>query len=265
LIIGGFLFDWRSALVSVVTIPLSLFAALIALHLTGATINTMILTGLVLALAVVIDDAIVDMEKFRLRLRERRESGVSIMTIIFETTLEMRSVTIYTTLIVILAVIPIFFLGGVSGAFFEPLAISYVLAVIASMVVALTVTPTLISMLWKGSPQKIGDSPVAVLISEKYERILQSIIKKPGRIFIAVSLVVVCSIGMWPLLTKSLLPSFKEKELVVNCSTTSGTSHAETYRITSRISDELRSLPGVRSVGAHVGRAITGDQIVGIN
>ena len=292
LIIGAFLLDWRSVLVSVVAIPLSLLAALVALHLTGATINTMILAGLVVALAVIVDDTVVDMEKIRLRLRARKESGASmitlidtekfnlqlrkpkenrkengasIMTIIYETTLEMRSTTIYTTLIVILAVIPIFFLGGVSSAFFEPLALSYVLAVMASMVVALTVTPSLSLLLWKGASQGIGESPISAFLSKRYERILQRVIKRPQRMFIAACLVVVGGVGLWPLLTQSLLPSFKERGFVVNWSTASGTSHAETYRITSRVSDELRSLPGVRSVGAHLGRAVSGDQVVGIN
>jgi CzcA family heavy metal efflux pump len=265
LIIGAFLFDWRSALVSAVTIPLSLLVGLIALYLTGATINTMILAGLVVALAVVIDDAVVDAEKFRMRLRERKESGDSIVTILYETTLETRRATIYTTLIVILAVIPIFFLGGLSGAFFEPLALSYVLAVVASMVVALTVTPSLNLMLRGEASRAVVESPIAGLLRERYERVLQSIIKRQRKIFIAVCVVVVGGIGLWPLLTQSLLPSFQERELVVDWSTLPGTSRAETYRVTSRVCDELRSLHGVRSVSAHMGRAVTGDQVVGIN
>ena len=265
LIIGAFLFDWRSALVSAVTIPLSLLAAIVALHLTGATINTMILAGLVLALAVVIDDAVVDVEKLRLRLRERKESGASIATIIYETTMETRSAAIYTTLIVILSVIPIFFLGGVSGAFFEPLARSYVLAVVASMVVALTVTPSLSRMLRGEGSRAVRESPVAEFLCVRYEKMLRSAIDRRRWVFLAACLVLVGGIGLWPLLTKSLLPSFREREVVVDWSTLPGTSHAETHRITSRVSDELRSLPGVRSVGAHVGRAVAGDQIVGIN
>ena len=265
LIIGAFLFDWRSALVSAVTIPLSLLAAIVALHLTGATINTMILAGLVLALAVVIDDAVVDVEKLRLRLRERKESGASIATIIYETTMETRSAAIYTTLIVILSVIPIFFLGGVSGAFFEPLARSYVLAVVASMVVALTVTPSLSRMLRGEGSRAVRESPVAEFLRVRYEKMLRSAIDRRRWVFLAACLVLVGGIGLWPLLTKSLLPSFREREVVVDWSTLPGTSHAETHRITSRVSEELRSLPGVRSVGAHVGRAVAGDQIVGIN
>ncbi|MGA6992846.1 MAG: efflux RND transporter permease subunit [Candidatus Deferrimicrobiaceae bacterium] len=265
LVIGAFLFDWRSAFVSVVSIPLSLLAAMIVLHLTGATINTMILAGLVLALAVVIDDAVVDLEKLLQRLRERKEGGPSFAAIIHETTLETRSVTIYTTLIVMLAVIPIFFMGGVSGAFFKPLAQSYLLAVVASMVVALTVTPALSLLIRGEASREVGESPVAAWLRERYGTILKSAIRKPLKMFIAVGVVVVGGIAIWPLLGQSLLPSFKERQVLVNWSTLPGTSHAETYRITSRVSSELQSLPGVRSVGAHVGRAVTGDQVVGIN
>jgi len=265
LVIGAFLFDWRSALVSVVSIPVALLAGVIALYLTGATINTMILSGLVVALAVVIDDAVADVETLLRRLRERKQGGASVATIIYETTLQTRSAALYATLIVILAVTPIFFMGGVSGAFFEPLAWSYVLAVVASMLVALTVTPALSLLLRGDAPRAHRESPVALWLLDKYDAGLRRIIRAPRKAFIAVGVVVLAGVGVLPLLGQSLLPSFKEGNLLVNWSTAPGTSHAETYRITSRVSDELRSLPGVRSVGAHVGRAVTGDQVVGIN
>ena len=265
LVIGAFLFDWRSAIVSVVSITLSVLVSAIALHLTGATINTMILAGLVLALAVVIDDAVVDQERLMQRLRERTEGGASTAAIVHETTLETRSATLYADLIVMLSVLPIFFMGGASGAFFQPLALSYLLAVAASMVVALTVTPALSLMVRGDASRRVGESPVAVRLRGRYETVLRSVTKAPRWIFLAACVVVVGGIGAWPFLGQSLLPPLQERELVVNWSTPPGTSHAETNRITSRVSSELRSLPGVRSVGAHVGRAVTGDQVVGIN
>jgi CzcA family heavy metal efflux pump len=266
LVIGAFLFDWRSALVGVASIALSLLAAVIVLHLTGATINTMILAGLVVALAVVIDDAVVGLERSIRRLRERKEGGASIMAIVYDTTLETRGATVYATLIILLAVTPIFFMGGVSGAFFAPLALSYLLAVVASTVVALTVTPALSLMLRREALHGGGaESPIAVRLRDRYETVLQRVIQTPRKMFIAVGVIVVCGLAVWPLLGQTLLPSLKETELLVNWATPPGTSHAETHRITSRVSRELRSLPGVRSVGAHVGRAVTGDQVVGIN
>ena len=265
LIIGGSLYDWRSAFISLVSITLSLLAALMALYLSGATINTMILAGLVVALAVVIDDAIVDMERILERLSQRKGDGASVAAIVYEAALESRSVAIYTTLIVILAVVPIFFMGGVSGAFFQPLALSYVLALLASMVVALTVTPALSLMLRKEPSRAPGESPPVVWLRERYGAVLRSVIGTKHRMFIVAGIVVVGGIAILPFLGQSLLPSFQERELLVNWTTLPGTSHAETHRITSRVCNELRSLPGVRSVGAHVGRAVTGDQVVGIN
>ncbi|MGH6640629.1 MAG: efflux RND transporter permease subunit, partial [Polaromonas sp.] len=267
LAIGAFLSDWRSALVSAVSIPLALLAAVIALYLTGATINTMILAGLVVALGVVIDDAVVGMETLLRRLRECKEEGgaASVMTLIHEATMATRGAALYGTLVVMLAVTPIFFMGGLAGAFFQPLALSYMLAVLASMVVALTVTPALSLMLRADAARTVGESPVAAWLGERYETALQGVTRLPRKMFIAVAVVVAAGVGVLPLLGQSLLPSLKERDLLVNWSTAPGTSHAETHRITSRASNELRSLPGVRSVGAHVGRAVAGDQVVGIN
>lgn len=265
LVIGAFLFDWRSALISLTAIPVSLLAAMIVLHLSGATINTMILAGLVVALAVVIDDAVVDVDTLLERLHERQEGGASIMKIIFETTLESRRVALYASLIVILGVVPVFFMGGVAGAFFEPLAVAYLLAVVASMIVALTLTPALSLLLMAKTRGGLRDSPLSAPLRRTYEGLLQRVIGAPGKVFVAAAVVVAVSLGLWPLLGQSLLPSLNERELLVNWNTPPGTSHAETYRITSRVSSELRALPGVRSVGAHVGRAVTGDQVVGIN
>lgn len=265
LVIGAFLFNWRSTLISAVAIPLSLAAAVIALHLAGATINTMILAGLVVALAVVIDDAVVDTHNLLERLRSRKEgTGASIISVIYDTMLASRRVAVYASLIVILAVVPVFFMGGVAGAFFEPLALSYVLAVVASMVVALTVTPALTLLLLGKASSGDRRSPIAARLLEKYDGALRRALAAPRKVLVVAGVAVVAGAGIWPLLGQSLLPSLKERELLVNWTTPPGTSHSETYRIASRVSDELRALPGVRYVGGHVGRAVTGDQVVGI-
>jgi len=264
LVIGVLFRDWRSTLVCAVSIPLALFVAVLVLHLTGATINTMIVAGLVVALAVVIDDAVVGVAAALRRLREHGGGG-SMLTALHEATLESRRVALYAMLIVLLAVVPIFAMGGVSGAFFEPLALSYSLAVIASMVVALTVTPALgLLLLGKGTGGR-DESPLARRFADRYEPALRRIAGAPRSVFIGASAAVAIGIAIWPLLGQSLLPPLKERELLVNWTTPPGTSHTETYRITSRVAAELRSLPGVRNVGAHVGRAVTGDQVVGIN
>lgn len=266
LVIGAFLFNWRSALISAVSITLSLLAALLALHLTGATINTMILAGLIVALSVVIDDVVIDVDTLRKRLRARKpDSDMPILSVIFESTMESQRDALYATLVVLLAVLPIFFMGGIAGAFFEPLAAAYLLAVVASMVVALTVTPALSLMLLGKTTGRERESPIAVWLNGRYDAALRRVIGAPRKVMLVAGVAVLAGIGVWPLLGHSLLPAFKERDLLVNWTTPPGTSHEETHRITSRVSKELRSLPGVRSVGAHVGRAVTGDQVVGIN
>jgi CzcA family heavy metal efflux pump len=266
LIIGAFLFNWRSALISTVAIPLSLLIAVVVLDMIGTTMNMMVLAGLLLALAVVIDDAIVDVEKLRQGLKERNEgSGESIGKIIYATMLATRSTTIYATLIVLLAVTPIFFMGGVSGAFFKPLAMSFSIAAVASLIVGLTVTPALSLMLLEKTPHVASATTNPANQKGKFDSVFQKAIQSPKVVFASVLIVVMIGAGLWPMLGQSLLPSLKERNLVVNWSTAPGTSYEETYRITSRVSRELQSLPGVKKVGAHIGRAITGDQIVGIN
>jgi CzcA family heavy metal efflux pump len=265
-VMGAFMASWRSALVSFVAMALTLSAALVALHLTGATINTMVLAGLVVAAGVVIDDAVVDADTLAERLRARRDgSGESVLHIIHETTRRSARDALYASLIVLLAVMPIFFMGGVSGAFFEPLAQSYVLAVVASMVVALTVTPALSLLLLRHAPSAERESALVARIGRRYDPLLARLLGAPRKATIAALLLVAAAAAVWPLLGQSLLPALKERELLVNWATLPGTSHVETHRITSRVSNELRELPGVRSVGAHVGRAVTGDQVVGIN
>ncbi len=156
-------------------------------------------------------------------------------------------------------------MGGVSGAFFEPLAWSYALAVVASLFVGMTVTPALSLMLLGKTSRVVGDSPVAVWLRNGYETVLQGVVRAPRTVSVVAGVVVVVGLGVWPMLGQSLLPTLKERELLVNFATAPGTSYEETHRIMSRISRELKSLSGVRNVGAHIGRAVTGDQIVSIN
>lgn len=264
LVAGAFFFHWRSALIVAIAVPLSLLAALATLQLAGATLNTMILAGLFVALGVVIDDTIVDVDRLRSRLREPRAAGLSTLALIHETTQRTRAATLYATIIVILAVVPIFFMGGVSGAFFAPLATAFILAVLASMLLALTVTPALALLLLSGTPPA-QEPRLAVWLRARYESLLARAIDWRRALFGVAGGATLAAIAIAPFLGQSLLPTLKERELLVKWTTAPGTSYAETYRITSRVTNELMSIPGVRNIGAHVGRAITGDQVVGIN
>jgi CzcA family heavy metal efflux pump len=264
LTIGAFLFDWRSALISGVSIVVSLLAAVAVLQLAGTTINTMILAGLLVALSVIIGDVVVDTDLLRERLRNRAPGAAPAIAIIYETTLETRSAAIYATLIVVLAVLPVFFMGGVAGAFFEPLGWAYLLAALASLVVALTVTPAL-SLTLLGQPARVDEPPLVRWLGAKYQPFMRRTLQLPRRVFVGAAVLLLAGAVVAPLLGHSLLPPLQERDMLVNWSTPPGTSHAETQRITTRVSNELRALPGIRNVGAHVGRAVTGDQVVGIN
>ena len=148
LIIITFLFEWRTAFISLIAIPLSLMAAILVLDLQGTTINVMVLAGLVVAIGVVVDDAIIDVENIVRRLEQaRRGRDVSTFRVVLEASVEVRSAITYATVINVVAIVPVFFLEGLSGSFFQPLVLSYGLAVLVSMVVALTVTPALCLLL----------------------------------------------------------------------------------------------------------------------
>ncbi|MDH5224927.1 MAG: efflux RND transporter permease subunit, partial [Actinomycetota bacterium] len=174
-----FLYSWRTAVISVVAIPLSLIAAGLVLHWRGATINTMILAGMVIALGDIVDDAIIDIENVVRRLRQHRSEGTGVSTarVILEASLEVRSAIVYATLIEIVAVAPIFMLQGLSGSFFRPLATSYALALLASMVVALTVTPAMSLIFFrKASSLRERESPVVPALQRAYHFVLQKIV-----------------------------------------------------------------------------------------
>ncbi len=288
LAIGALFTQWRSAAVAVVAVPLSLMAALLALRFSGTTLNTLILAGLVVALGVVIDIAVVDAQRLRERLGARLDrSWAGAVSVIFHSTVQSQRSAIYASLIAAVAAVPLFFLGGVSGAFFEPLAWSYLLAIAAAVLVALTVTPVLCMVLVEGkhdgeqgqaSATSLNPSAYASTnasgakswnhlggIGRRHEGWLRAVSAKPTVALACTAGLVLMAAFTWPFLGQSLLPALKEQQLLVNWSTPPGTSHQETIRITSRVSKELESIPGVKGVGAHVGRAVTGDQVVGIN
>jgi CzcA family heavy metal efflux pump len=267
LVLLAFFYHWRIALISMVVIPLSLVVAGLVLYLRGSTMNVMVLAGLLIAVTIVDDDVILDVENIMRRLRQHHQEGSdrSTASIILEASLEMRSAMIFATLIILLALLPIFLLGGVSGTFFQPLVISYALALLASMVVALTVTPALCLLLLRNVPLERRESPLLRWLQRGYEGLLGRIIRSPRPAFLTVGALVVVGFSVLPFLGQSLFPTFKEKDFLMHWVTTPGTSHDEVVRITTQVSRELRTIPGVRSFGSHIGRAVQGEEISGIN
>ena len=267
LMLGAFLFEWRTALISITAIPLSLIGAGLVLAWQGVTINTMILAGLVIALGDIVDDAIIDIENVVRRLREhRREGGTkSTARVILEASLEVRSAIVYATLIEVAAVVPIFTLEGLSGSFFRPLALSYALALLVSMVVALTVTPAMSLIFFRsGRSLQHRVSPLVPPLQRGYEFLLSRIIYRPRRSYMAVGVTAMVGIGLVPLLGQDLLPSFKERDFLMHWLAKPGTSRPEEVRTTMRVNRELLSIPGVRNAGSHIGQALNSDEPYGI-
>ncbi len=263
----AFLFDWRSALISVITIPLSLMAAMMVLAWLDTTINTMILAGLIIALGAVVDDAIVDIENIIRRLREARENGSSQTTasIILEGSLEVRGAVVYASLIEALALLPVFFLTGLTGAFFRPLALAYALAVIVSMSIALVVTPALSLILL--SIGKIGHrtSPVVRVLQNAYAKVLTPVVRNPFPALMATAAIVLAGVAIVPRLGQELLPDFKERDFLMHWVTKPGTSLGEEVRITQSAYDDLAKIPGVRNFGSHIGQAMQADEVYGVD
>src|SRR4029453_46022 len=175
-----FLWDWRTALISVLALPMSLLAAALVLHLRGGTINTMVLAGLVIALGEVVDDAIIDVENIvrRLRANAASEHPQPALRVVLDASMEVRSAVLYGSLIVVVVFVPVFMLDGLAGAFFRPLALSYVLAILASLAVALTVTPALAVLLL---PQRLEarESRLVSGLKARYRRMPPAFVDRP--------------------------------------------------------------------------------------
>ncbi len=261
-----FLFEWRTALISLVAIPLSLMAAAMVLYVQNVTINTMVLAGLVISVGVVVDDAIIDVENITRRLRQERLEGTgrSTASIILDSSLEVRSAIVYATLIDVVAVAPVFFIEGLSGAFFQPLVISYGLAVLASLVVALTVTPAMAYILLRNAPVERSRSPISRRLQDGYAAIIAKVVRRTRPAFLAVGVISLAGVAIWPQLGQSLLPDFKERDFLMHWVTAPGTSLAEETRISIDACNELRAIPGVRNCGSHIGQAFQADEPYGV-
>ncbi len=272
LVLLAFHYHWRVTLISLVAIPLSVIAAGLALSLLGATINMMVLAGLVIAVGVVVDDEIIDVESIVRQLRQHRREGSNRPTasIILEASLKTRSAMIYATLIILLTLLPLLLLQGVSGAFLQPVAVSYALALLASMLVALIATPALCLLLLHNVPLEHRASPLVGWLQRRYDALLGRIIRMPHPALLATaafaaSAVALAGLAVLPFLGEPLLPSFKEPNIMIQWQGPPGISYPEMARITTLASRELRSIPGVRNVGSHIGRAVLGDQVVDVN
>ncbi|HET7271484.1 MAG TPA: efflux RND transporter permease subunit [Rubrobacter sp.] len=266
LILAAFLFEWRTAFISLIAIPLSLISAVLVLDHFHTTINVMVLAGLVVAIGVVVDDAIIDVENIVRRLRQNRsgDTGKSTFAIVLDASVEVRTAITYATLINVVAVVPVFFLQGLSGAFFKPLVLSYGLAVLVSMVVALTVTPALcLILLSRGHRHQ--ESPLLRVLKRGYGAILGRVIGTPRPAMATAAVCLLAGVLVAPSLGENLLPNFKERDFLMHWLTKPGTSRGEEWRISVRACKDLREIPGVRNCGSHIGQAFLADEVYGVD
>jgi Cu/Ag efflux pump CusA len=298
LILLAFLFDRRTAVISLTAIPLSLVAAVLIITGAGLTVNTMVLAGLVIALGELVDDSIIDVENIVRRLRQNRADGSpkSAFRVVVDASTEVRSAVVYASLIVVLVFVPVFFLEGLSGAFFRPLALAYVLAILASLVVALTVTPALSYMLltegdgpwsrlvrWFRAtllgflpaflvnvvvPPPITEqreAPLTRLLKRLYRPLLAPVIGRPWLTLGVLVVAFVLTAAATTRLGQEFLPDFQETDFLMHFVEKPGTSVEAMRRVTVQASKDLRAIPGVRNFGSHIGRAEVADEVVGPN
>ena len=260
--------SWRAALISFIAIPMSLTIALFVLYLRGDTLNVMVLAGLTVALGILIDEAVIDVNRIlhRLRQNNQAENPSSTYSIVLEVASGTRGTIFFVTLITLLAVLPALFIDGVAGALFSPMVISYVLAVLAAMAVALILTGVLCLILFSFAPPRGSESPLIQWLGSKYQRILARSIQKPWLIYSIVAILLIAGISLVPFVGKSqLVPTFKEPFVTIQLEAAPGTSLPAMQQIVARASADLNALSGVNDVAAHIGRAVLGDQVVSVN
>ncbi len=259
-----FLFNMRSAFISATAIPLSLISAAVVLVEMGASINIMVLGGLAIALGEVVDDAIIDTENIFRRLRENRrlEAPKSFVQVVFDASMEVRGSVVYASFIVMLVFVPLLTMSGVAGRMFEPLGIAYILAIMASLIVALTVTPALCCMML-GGVEKTDDPPVVRFLKPLYGRALAKISSHPRFAIVGVLLFCGGGIAMLPLLGGSFLPELREGHYMIHTASVPGTSIEESLRVGGDIMRRVSRIEGVRSVSQWAGRAERGADTLG--
>jgi len=265
--LAAFLLRMRTVLTSLVAVSLSLVTGALVIELLGATMNAISFAGLATAMAIVVSDAVVGAESVARRLREERAQGnqASSRSIVLDASMALRRPLMYALVIALIAVLPVVVMKGRPGAFFNPLVVSYVAAVLASTLVALTVTPALSLMLAARAPRAGGESAAMRRLGALYAAALARAVGHPRAALLATGGCAVVVIAAMALLPTSVVPSFKDRDLLVQLDAKPGTSQPAMTRITTDATRTLNAIPGVRDVGAHLGRAVTGDQVVDVN
>jgi CzcA family heavy metal efflux pump len=260
-----FLFNFRTAAISCTAIPLSLLSAMIVLEKLGLSINTMTLGGLAIAIGEVVDDAVIDVENIYRRLRENRASATprSVYQVIFDASIEVRSAVVYASFAVILVFFPVLTLSGLAGRIFSPLGTAYIWAILASLVMALTVTPALCFVLLGGRDLPPHEPPIVRWGRAGYRSLLKLVEKAPYAVMLTVAAVIVLGLAILPRLQGEFLPHLHEGDITVHMTFVPGTSIEESLGLGVRVTQALLKIPYVSSVAQRTGRAELGDDING--
>ena len=267
-----FLLNWRTTAISLIAIPVSLLVTIIVLKLLGFTINTMSLGGMAIAIGALVDDAIIDVENIFKRLRENvlrpRDQQKPVLRIIYDASSEIRNSILIATLIIITAFIPLFFLSGMEGRLLQPLGISFIVAILTSLLVAVTLTPVLSSYLLTDSgrlQRQAKGSRAERFAAYTYKKILTLVLKIPRIVIVSAILLFAISIFLLTGLGRSFLPEFNEGSLVIGVITPPGTSLEESNK-TGKLAEELLlEIPEIAITSRRTGRAELDEHTQGIN
>ena len=263
-----FLLNVRTTLISLTAIPLSLLAAGLVFHAFGLSVNTMTLGGLAIALGELVDDAVVDVENVLRRLRQNAllPAPLPALQVIAAASREVRSGVVYATLIVVLVFVPLFFLAGIEGRLFTPLGIAYIVSILASLGVAVTVTPVLCYyLLGKQTAEEKPDSPLVRLLKRLDTRLLHWSFRHVKLLLSAAMIVVLLAIASIPFFPRAFLPAFNEGTLTVSLLLQPGISLTESNRIGTLAENLLLQVPEVQQVGRRTGRAELDEHAEGVH
>jgi copper/silver efflux system protein len=271
LILLLFLWSFRTTFISVLAIPLSLVTAVFVLKLLDITINTMTLGGMAIAIGALVDDAVIDVENVFRRLRENRHlpeaERRSPLDVVFTGSKEIRASIVTATLIICIVFVPLFFLSGIEGRMLRPLGLAYIVSILASLVVALTVIPALAAYLLPSARALETDeeSWVVRTLKAAYARTLDPVLRHPVSVMAAAAALVLAALAVIPFLGRSFLPEFHEGTLVISAVTLPGTSLAESDALGRRMEQILLSHPAVEETARRTGRAELDEHAQGAN
>lgn len=267
-----FLMNWRTTIISLLAIPISILVTIIVLKTLGYTINTMSLGGIAIAIGALVDDAIIDVENVFKRLRENvqkaKEDRLPVLKVVFDASMEIRSSIIIATLIIIVSFIPLFFLSGMEGRLLQPLGIAFITSVLVSLIVAVTITPVLCSFLLKSDKslmKQVNGTKVERWLQKRYSYVLEKSLKIPKTIIGSTFVIFIVSLFFMTQLGRSFLPEFNEGSLVISAVGVPGMSLEESNKNGMLIEKVLLDMPEVDVVTRRTGRSELDEHAQGVN